>query len=157
VNAARALPLAVIVLSAGAGVVYALTGDWRRGIYWLAAAVIGVVTTFWEPAMALTRTQIKKIPDESLLRRICEVSSEVIKAVCKHAARLARTRPGASRRAMRADYSTQARSRRVAFMTSTDLHRARFARFIRRGVLTNDFHMRHLLILRPEIIARLDR
>jgi uncharacterized membrane protein len=46
VNAARALTLAVIVLSAGAGVVYALTGDWRRGVYWLAAAVIGVVTTF---------------------------------------------------------------------------------------------------------------
>jgi hypothetical protein len=50
--------------------------------------------------MALTRAQIKKLLDESLLLRFCEESSEVIKAVCKDAARLARTRPGASRRAI---------------------------------------------------------
>jgi hypothetical protein len=39
-------PCVIIALSGGAGVVYVLDGDWRKGIYWLAAAVIGVVVTF---------------------------------------------------------------------------------------------------------------
>lgn len=45
-NAARAFPIAIIALSACAGVVYFITGDWRKGVYWTAAAVIGISVTF---------------------------------------------------------------------------------------------------------------
>jgi hypothetical protein len=39
------LPAAVIALSAGAGVVYLLCGDWRHALYWLAAAVVNLAAT----------------------------------------------------------------------------------------------------------------
>lgn len=35
--------------------------------------------------MALTRAQIVKLSNAELLTKICEESSEVIKAICKHA------------------------------------------------------------------------
>lgn len=34
--------------------------------------------------MALTREEIRVLPDARLLQKICEEASEVIKAVCKH-------------------------------------------------------------------------
>jgi len=36
----KILPWTMIVLSAGAGVVYACSGKWRNAIYWLAASVL---------------------------------------------------------------------------------------------------------------------
>lgn len=39
-------PAALIVLDLGAAVVFAVEGDARRAIYWLAAAVLTVVVTF---------------------------------------------------------------------------------------------------------------
>lgn len=41
------LPIAQLVLSIGAGIVYAYVGDWKHAIYWFAAAVLtGAVTSF---------------------------------------------------------------------------------------------------------------
>lgn len=39
-------PLTLIVLDIGASVVYACCYDWRRSIYWLAAAVLTACVTF---------------------------------------------------------------------------------------------------------------
>ena len=36
----------MIFLSLGACVMYALGGDWRRTLYWLAAATLNFVVTF---------------------------------------------------------------------------------------------------------------
>ena len=44
-NLAQVFPLIIIGLSVGAGVVYLYTGDWRRGLYWLFAAALGVCVT----------------------------------------------------------------------------------------------------------------
>lgn len=44
---AKLLPLTMVVLSVGAAGVYALDGDWRHMVYWLAAGVLTLaVTTF---------------------------------------------------------------------------------------------------------------
>ena len=40
------LPSAMIVLSLGSSVGYVLADDWRRAVYWLAAAVITASVTF---------------------------------------------------------------------------------------------------------------
>lgn len=45
-NKALLLPVAMMVLSAGASAVYAFDGDWRRGLYWAAATVITAAVTF---------------------------------------------------------------------------------------------------------------
>lgn len=43
----RVLPLVMVALSVGAACVYALDGDWRHMVYWLAAGVLTLaVTTF---------------------------------------------------------------------------------------------------------------
>ncbi len=42
----RLLPIVMMLLSAGAAVVYTFDGDWRRALYWAAAAVITVSVTF---------------------------------------------------------------------------------------------------------------
>lgn len=42
----RLLPVAMIALACGSSVVYAMAGDWRRSVYWLAAAVLNVTVTF---------------------------------------------------------------------------------------------------------------
>jgi len=39
-------PTLIIVLSAAAGIVYLLYGDWRRGFYWLLAAGLGGCVTW---------------------------------------------------------------------------------------------------------------
>lgn len=44
-TAERALPLFIAALMAVAAAPYWLLGDWRRGLYWIAAAVINVVVT----------------------------------------------------------------------------------------------------------------
>ena len=43
---AQALPVIMIALSIGAGGIYALQGDWRRAVYWLAASVLTASVTF---------------------------------------------------------------------------------------------------------------
>ncbi len=38
-------PTAIFALSLGAAIVYALHGDWRRAVYWTAAAIITAAVT----------------------------------------------------------------------------------------------------------------
>lgn len=45
-TAARALPSVMMLLSIGSAVVYALDGDWRRGLYWAAAALLTFAVTW---------------------------------------------------------------------------------------------------------------
>jgi len=42
----RVLPSVMIALSVGAAIVYAFDCDWRRAIYWSAAAVLTASVTF---------------------------------------------------------------------------------------------------------------
>lgn len=42
----KAFPIALIALDLGAGGVYALALDWRRAVYWLAAATLTACVTF---------------------------------------------------------------------------------------------------------------
>lgn len=44
--ATKIFPVILIVLDVAAGAVYACHGDWRKTIYWLAAAVLTAVVTF---------------------------------------------------------------------------------------------------------------
>ena len=44
--ATRMFPAALIFLDVGAAIVYAAALDWRRSIYWLAAAVLTACVTF---------------------------------------------------------------------------------------------------------------
>lgn len=39
-------PTLLIILDGAAALVYALDGDWRRSIYWLAAAILTATVTF---------------------------------------------------------------------------------------------------------------
>ncbi len=39
-------PLLLIALDIGAGIVYAAAGDYKKLIYWLAAAVLNIAVTF---------------------------------------------------------------------------------------------------------------
>lgn len=39
------LPIVMIVLDIGAGIVYAAAGDWKHAIYWIAAAVLNAAVT----------------------------------------------------------------------------------------------------------------
>jgi len=39
-------PAALIALNVGAAVMYGLEADWRRAVYWTAAAVLTVVVTW---------------------------------------------------------------------------------------------------------------
>lgn len=39
-------PVLLIVLDVGSAVVYGATGDWKKVIYWVAAAVLNVAVTF---------------------------------------------------------------------------------------------------------------
>ena len=41
----RAFPLTIVALMLCAAVPYWFIGDWRRGVYWLAAAAINLVVT----------------------------------------------------------------------------------------------------------------
>lgn len=42
---ARILPVCIFILSAGAGVSYTFAGDWRRAMYWYAAAALTFAVT----------------------------------------------------------------------------------------------------------------
>lgn len=39
-------PLLLIILDIGAGIVYGAAGDYRKLVYWLAAAVLNIAVTF---------------------------------------------------------------------------------------------------------------
>lgn len=39
-------PVALIIADLGAAVVYGFAGDWRKVIYWIAAAVLNITVTF---------------------------------------------------------------------------------------------------------------
>ena len=39
-------PCILIALDLGASVVYGIDGDWRKVIYWIAAAILNVTVTF---------------------------------------------------------------------------------------------------------------
>ena len=43
---AQLFPALLIVLDLGAALAYAVEGDWRRAVYWTAAAVLTAVVTF---------------------------------------------------------------------------------------------------------------
>lgn len=43
---AKVFPVALIALDVAAAVVYAACGDWRRFVYWLAAATLTATVTF---------------------------------------------------------------------------------------------------------------
>ena len=45
-NKTYIFPLVLIACNLGAAVVYATTRDWRKVIYWIAAAVLNVTVTF---------------------------------------------------------------------------------------------------------------
>ncbi len=39
-------PLTLILLDVGAAVFYGFSGDWRKAVYWIAAAVLNAAVTF---------------------------------------------------------------------------------------------------------------
>lgn len=39
------LPGVIIAVSVGAALIYAMNGDWRRAVYWTAAAVLNLAVT----------------------------------------------------------------------------------------------------------------
>ena len=45
-NRTQILPLVLIIIDIGAGVVYGCEGDVRKCIYWIAAAVLSITVTF---------------------------------------------------------------------------------------------------------------
>lgn len=45
-NKAQVLPSVLIAIDIGAGLVYAIDGDFRRLVYWLSAAVLTACVTF---------------------------------------------------------------------------------------------------------------
>ena len=42
----KAFPTVLIALNIGAAIVYAIARDWRRAIYWIAAAVLTACVTY---------------------------------------------------------------------------------------------------------------
>lgn len=42
----KIFPTILIALDLGAAVVYGISGDWRKTVYWLAAAVLNAAVTF---------------------------------------------------------------------------------------------------------------
>ncbi len=40
------LPVVMILLDVGAAVVYGCCGDWKKTVYWIAAAVLNITVTF---------------------------------------------------------------------------------------------------------------
>jgi hypothetical protein len=46
VSKEQILPLLIIVISAGACIVYSFSGDWRHGLYWGSAVLLGISVTF---------------------------------------------------------------------------------------------------------------
>lgn len=46
ISRAQYLPTAIMILGLGAAIVYTYTGDWRRALYWYAAAALTFSVTF---------------------------------------------------------------------------------------------------------------
>jgi len=42
----KIFPTTMIILALGASVTYAIDGDWRKTVYWLAAATLNFVVTY---------------------------------------------------------------------------------------------------------------
>lgn len=42
----KIFPTILIILQIGAGFPYAAEGDWRKTVYWIAAAVLNITVTF---------------------------------------------------------------------------------------------------------------
>ena len=42
----KIFPTLLIALDLGAAVVYGISGDWRKVVYWIAAAVLNAAVTF---------------------------------------------------------------------------------------------------------------
>ena len=42
----KIFPTILIALDLGAAVVYGISGDWRKVVYWIAAAVLNAAVTF---------------------------------------------------------------------------------------------------------------
>lgn len=42
----KIFPMILITLQIGAGIVYAAQSDWRKAVYWIAAAVLNIAVTF---------------------------------------------------------------------------------------------------------------
>lgn len=42
----KIFPCALIILDLGAAVVYGISGDWRKVVYWIAAAALNAAVTF---------------------------------------------------------------------------------------------------------------
>lgn len=42
----KIFPVVLIALDVGAGIVYAAQGDWKKAVYWIAAAVLNITVTF---------------------------------------------------------------------------------------------------------------
>ena len=45
-NKEQIFPLLLITLDFGAAVMYALSGDWKKTVYWIAAGVLNITVTF---------------------------------------------------------------------------------------------------------------
>lgn len=45
-KAQHIFPLMLIALDVGSAIMYAFSGDWRKVVYWIAAAVLNVAVTF---------------------------------------------------------------------------------------------------------------
>ena len=39
-------PCTLILLDVGAAIVYAVAGDWKKAVYWVAATVLNITVTF---------------------------------------------------------------------------------------------------------------
>lgn len=39
-------PIILMILDIGAAVVYGISGDWKKSIYWIAAAILSATVTF---------------------------------------------------------------------------------------------------------------
>lgn len=46
IDRTKIFPLILIILQAVSAVPYALAGDWRQAVYWIAAAVLNIAVTF---------------------------------------------------------------------------------------------------------------
>ena len=42
----KLFPVALIVLDVGAAAVYAIAGEYKKAVYWIAAAVLNITVTF---------------------------------------------------------------------------------------------------------------
>ncbi len=53
-------PVTLIILDLGAGLVYGFQGDYKKLIYWIAAAILNITVTFQEVQYAEYTTENQK-------------------------------------------------------------------------------------------------